>query len=194
MKGAQDRAIALSDASGFESITGKGVRGKAAGLLGVADPIKESTGDAIRALQRDGIRIVMLTGDSRTTAEAVAQKLVIDEVRAEVLPDQRLRKALQAQVKTVAMAGDGINDAPALAQAHVGIAMGTGAVTPNLAQHPAESLFAFVYNAAGVPIAAGALYLVWGLLLSPMIAAAAMSVSSVSVLTNALRLRRGEYI
>ncbi|MBM3819337.1 MAG: heavy metal translocating P-type ATPase [Acidimicrobiia bacterium] len=193
--------------------------GRPAGLLGVADPIKSSTPDAIRALHREGIRIVMLTGDSRTTARAVARALGIDDVVAEVLPDQKVEavKRLQAEGRTVAMAGDGINDAPALAQAHVGIAMGTGtdvamesaavtlvkgdlrgivrarrlsrATMRNIRQN---LFFAFVYNAAGVPIAAGVLYPVFGLLLSPMIAAAAMSFSSVSVIGNALRLRRAE--
>jgi Cu+-exporting ATPase len=194
-----------------------GVDGTPAGVLGVADPIKASTPDAIAALHREGIRIVMLTGDSRTTAEAVARSLGIDEVVAEVLPDQKVEavKRFQADGHIVAMAGDGINDAPALAQAHVGIAMGTGtdvamesaavtlvkgdlrgivrarrlsrATMKNIRQN---LFFAFVYNAAGVPIAAGVLYPVFGLLLSPMIAAAAMSFSSVSVIGNALRLRR----
>jgi len=192
------------------------VDGKAAGLIGVADPIKASTPEAIRDLHDEGIRVVMLTGDSRKTAEAVAAKLGIDQVQAEVLPDQKAAvvKQLQAEGRIVAMAGDGINDAPALAQAHVGIAMGTGtdvamesagvtlvkgdlrgivravrlsrATMRNIRQN---LFFAFVYNAAGVPIAAGVLYPVFGLLLSPMIAAAAMSFSSVSVITNALRLR-----
>ncbi len=193
------------------------VDGKAAGLIGVADPIKESTPEAIRNLHEEGIRVVMLTGDSRKTAEAVAAKLGIDQVHAEVLPEQKAEvvKQLQAEGFIVAMAGDGINDAPALAQAHVGIAMGTGtdvamesagvtlvkgdlrgivravrlsrATMRNIRQN---LFFAFIYNAAGVPIAAGVLYPVFGLLLSPMIAAAAMSFSSVSVITNALRLRR----
>jgi len=193
------------------------IDGKAAGLIGVADPIKESTSEAIRDLHNEGIKIVMLTGDSRKTAEAVAAKLNIDQVQAEVLPDQKAEvvKALQAEGRTVAMAGDGINDAPALAQAHVGIAMGTGtdvamesagitlvkgdlrgivrarrlsrATMRNIRQN---LFFAFVYNAVGIPVAAGVLYPVFGLLLSPMIAAAAMSFSSVSVITNALRLRR----
>jgi len=192
------------------------VDGKAAGLIGVADPIKESTPEAIRDLHNEGIRVVMLTGDSRKTAEAVAAKLDIDQVQAEVLPEQKAEvvKQLQAEGHIVAMAGDGINDAPALAQAHVGVAMGTGtdvamesagvtlvkgdlrgivrarrlsrATMRNIRQN---LFFAFVYNAAGVPIAAGVLYPVFGLLLSPMIAAAAMSFSSVSVITNALRLR-----
>jgi len=189
---------------------------KLAGLLGVADPIKPTTADAIRQLHEDGIRIVMLTGDSRTTAQAVADKLHIDDVFAEVLPQDKASvvKRLQSEGRFVAMAGDGINDAPALAQAHVGIAMGTGtdvamesagvtlvkgdlrgivraralsrATMSNIKQN---LFFAFVYNSIGVPIAAGVLYPFFGLLLSPMIAAAAMSFSSVSVITNALRLR-----
>jgi Cu+-exporting ATPase len=193
------------------------IEGRLAGLLGVADPIKESTFEAIRMLRRDGIRIVMLTGDSRTTAEAVARKLELDEVEAEVLPDQKVDvvKRLQAEGRIVAMAGDGINDAPALAQAHVGIAMGTGtdvamesagvtlvkgdlrgiararrlsrATMRNIRQN---LFFAFIYNALGVPVAAGVLYPVLGLLLTPMIAAAAMTFSSVSVIGNALRLRK----
>jgi P-type Cu+ transporter len=263
VKGAQSRGLSLGSASGFESVTGKGVRGrvdghevalgnrallellgaepgalaaraeslradgqtamfvavdgKAAGLVAVADPIKDSTREAIEALHRDGVRIVMLTGDSRTTAEAVAKKLGIDEVVAEVLPDQKTEKIkeLQAQGRVVAMAGDGINDAPALAQAHVGIAMGTGtdvamesagvtlvkgdlrgiararALSRQTLRNIKQNLFfAFVYNAAGVPIAAGVLYPAFGLLLDPMLAAAAMSLSSVSVVGNALRLRR----
>ena len=192
------------------------VDGKAAGLIGVADPIKATTPEAIRYLHEEGIHIVMLTGDNRKTAEAVAAKLNIDQVQAEVLPDQKAAvvKQLQAEGRIVAMAGDGINDAPALAQAHVGIAMGTGtdvamesagvtlvkgdlrgivrarrlsrATLRNIRQN---LFFAFVYNSLGVPVAAGVLYPVFGLLLSPMIAAAAMSFSSVSVITNALRLR-----
>jgi Cu+-exporting ATPase len=193
------------------------VDNKPAGLLGVADPIKESTLEAIQILHQDGIRIVMVTGDGRTTAEAVAGKLGIDEVEAEVLPEQKVDfvKRLQAEKRVVVMAGDGINDAPALAQAHVGIAMGTGtdvamesagivlvkgdlrgiararrlsrATMQNIRQN---LFFAFIYNALGVPIAAGILYPVFGLLLSPMIASAAMTFSSVSVIANALRLRR----
>jgi Cu+-exporting ATPase len=193
------------------------IDGRLAGLIGVADPIKESTPEAIDALHREGIRIVMLTGDSRTTADAVARKLAIDEVVAEVLPDQKVAviKRLQAGGRFVAMAGDGINDAPALAQAQVGIAMGTGTdvamesagVTlvkgdlrglvrarrlsrQTMANIKQNLFFAFVYNSAGVPIAAGVAYPFFGLLLSPMIAAAAMSFSSVSVIANALRLRR----
>jgi P-type Cu+ transporter len=193
------------------------IDGNAAGILGVADPIKTSTPEAIDALHEESITIVMLTGDSRTTAEAVAKKLNIDQVIAEVMPDQKAKlvKELQAKGHKVAMAGDGINDAPALAQAEVGIAMGTGtdvamesagvtlvkgdlrgiararrlsrATMRNIRQN---LFFAFVYNSLGVPVAAGALYPFFGLLLSPMIAALAMSLSSVSVITNALRLRK----
>jgi Cu+-exporting ATPase len=189
---------------------------KAAGLLAVSDPIKETTPEAIESLHREGIRIVMLTGDNKTTAEAVARKLGIDEVEANVLPEQKgeVVKRLQSEGRIVAMAGDGINDAPALAQAQVGIAMGTGtdvaiesagitlvkgdlrgiararrlsrATMRNIRQN---LFFAFIYNTLGVPIAAGLLYPVFGLLLSPMIAAAAMTFSSVSVIANALRLR-----
>ncbi len=192
------------------------VDGKVAGLLGVADPIKDGTPEALRSLHAEGVRVVMLTGDSKTTAAAVAKRLGIDEVFAEVLPDQKAAKVreLEGQGRTVAMAGDGINDAPALAQATVGIAMGTGtdiamesagvtlvrgdlrgivrarqlsrATMSNIKQN---LFFAFAYNAAGVPIAAGVLYPALGLLLSPMLAAAAMSLSSVSVIANALRLR-----
>jgi len=195
------------------------INGLACGLLGVTDPIKQSTPEAIRVLQKDGIRIVMLTGDTPATAEAVARRLGIDEVEAEVLPDQKGRviERLQAQGRVVAMAGDGINDAPALAQANVGIAMGTGTdvamesagvtlVKGDLrgivrARRLSECtmgnirqnlFFALVYNTIGVPVAAGVLYPVMGLLLSPMLAAAAMTFSSVSVISNALRLRRLE--
>jgi len=265
VKGSEDRGVRPGEASGFESFTGKGVRGTVdgrvvalgnrslmsqlgvelgaladeaealradgqtvmfvavdgapAGLVGVADPIKESTPEAIRALHREGIRVVMLTGDSRTTAEAVARKLGIDDVVAEVLPDQKVDvvKRLQGEGRFVAMAGDGINDAPALAQAQVGIAMGTGtdvamesaSVTlvkgdlrgivraRRLSRRTMRNIeqnlfFAFVYNGAGVPIAAGALYPLFGILLSPVIAAAAMSFSSLSVVGNALRLRRAD--
>lgn len=187
-----------------------------AGLIGVADPIKDSTTEAVRLLCEEGVRIVMLTGDSRTTAEAVAHKLGIAEVEAEVLPEQKghVIKRLQAAGRVVAMAGDGINDAPALAQAHVGIAMGTGTDVAmesagvtlvkgdlrgivrarKLSQGTMRNIrqnlfFAFIYNALGVPIAAGILYPIFGVLLSPMLAAAAMSFSSVSVIANALRLR-----
>ena len=261
--GAEERKLQLTNAEGFQSITGKGVKGRvessdvalgnkallddlridpgaltaqaddlrreghtvmfvaidgrAAGLLGVADPIKETTPEAIRQLHAEGLKIVMLTGDNRTTADAVAKNLGIDEVMSDVLPDQKAEKVkqLQREGRVVAMAGDGVNDAPALAQAQVGIAMGTGtdvamesagvtlvkgdlrgivrarrlsrATMGNIKQN---LFFAFVYNALGVPIAAGVLYPVFGLLLSPMIAAAAMSFSSVSVIGNALRLRR----
>ncbi len=192
---------------------------KPAGLLGVADPIKPSTREAIRLLHAEGLRLIMVTGDHRSTAEAVAKQLRIDEVKAGVLPDRkgRIVKQLQAEGHIVAMAGDGVNDAPALAQADVGIAMGTGtdvamqsagitlvkgdlrgiararrlsrATMRNIRQN---LVFAFLYNALGVPIAAGLLYPVWGLWLSPMIASAAMTFSSVSVISNALRLRRVE--
>jgi Cu+-exporting ATPase len=260
--GAVERGIGVAPATEFESVTGKGVRGRvdgravtlgnaaffrelgidlgslaapaeearregqtavfvaidgrAAGIVVVADPIKETTPEAIRSLHDEGLRIVMLTGDSRTTAEAVARRLSIDEVRAEVMPDDKAAavKQLQQEGRIVAMAGDGVNDAPALAQAQVGIAMGTGTdvamesagvtlvrgdlrrivqarrlsrrTMGNIKQN---LFFAFAYNAAGVPIAAGVLYPVFGLLLSPVIAAAAMSFSSVSVVGNALRLR-----
>ncbi len=193
------------------------VDGKVTGLLGVADPIKESTPEAIDALHKEGIRIVMLTGDNRITAEAVARKLNIDEVIAEVLPHQKseIVKRLQDEGRIVAMAGDGINDAPALAQAHVGIAMGTGTdvamesagvtlikgdlrgivrarrLSRATMRNIKQNLFwAFIYNTLGVPIAAGVLYPFSGILLSPVFAAAAMSFSSVSVVGNALRLRR----
>jgi Cu+-exporting ATPase len=192
------------------------VGGRVAGLLGVADPIKSTTPEAIRQLRAEGMWIVMLTGDSLTTAEAVAKKLGIDEVVAEVLPQEKRMhiQRLQESGRFVAMAGDGINDAPALAQAQVGIAMGTGAdiaiesADVTLLQGDLRGIvrarrlsratmrnikqnlfFAFVYNSLGVPIAAGVLYPVFGVLLSPMIAAAAMSFSSVSVISNSLRLR-----
>lgn len=201
------------------TVTFVAVDGRLAGLLGVADPVKPSTPGAVRELKRDGVRIVMLTGDSRATAQAVGDKLGIEEVFAEVLPDRKVEivRRLQNEGRFVAMAGDGINDAPALAQAQVGIAMGTGtdvamesaAVTlvkgdlggilrarklsrktmTNIRQN---LFFAFLYNTLGVPIAAGILYPSFGLLLSPVIAAAAMSLSSVSVIGNALRLRRAE--
>jgi len=193
------------------------VDGRVAGLLGVADPIKESTPEALRLLRESGVRVVMLTGDNRATAEAVARKLGITEIEAEVLPEQKIAviKRMQAEGRVVAMAGDGVNDAPALAQAHVGIAMGTGTdvamesagitlvkgdlrgivrarrLSQATMRNIRENLFfAFIYNALGVPIAAGVLYPVFGLLLSPIIASAAMSFSSVSVIFNALRLRR----
>ena len=255
----------MANADGFESITGKGVKGRIdgrgvslgnralmeilgidagalveraealraegqtvmfvaidgtlGGLVGVADPIKDSTPDAIRTLHEEGVRLVMLTGDSRTTAHAVAKKLGIDDVMAEVLPDQKADKVkrLQAEGRVVAMAGDGINDAPALAQAQVGVAMGTGTdvamesagvtlvkgdlrgivrarrLSRSTMRNIKQNLFfAFIYNTAGVPIAAGVLYPAFGLLLSPIIAAAAMSFSSLSVVGNALRLRQVE--
>jgi Cu+-exporting ATPase len=261
--GTEERKVALTSTTNFQSLTGKGVTGtvdghqvvignarlfeslgidasslmpraeelrregqtvmlvaiddRAAGLLGVADPIKPSAQEAISTLHQSGLRIVMLTGDSRATAEAVARQLGIDEVEAEVLPEKKIEKirTLQAQSHIVAMAGDGINDAPALAQADVGIAMGGGtdiamesaditllngdlrgivraqklsqATMRNIRQN---LFFAFIYNALGVPIAAGVLYPFFGLLLSPMIASAAMTFSSVSVIGNALRLRR----
>ena len=187
-----------------------------AGLLGVADPIKATTPEAIRALRAEGVNVIMLTGDSETTAQAVARKLGLDEVIAGVLPDQKAEKikALQQEGRQVAMAGDGVNDAPALAQAQVGIAMGTGTDVAmesagvtlvkgdlsgivrarNLSRATLRNIrqnlfFAFVYNALGIPVAAGVLYPTFGILLSPMLAAAAMSLSSVSVIYNALRLR-----
>jgi Cu+-exporting ATPase len=192
------------------------VDGRAAGLLGVADPIKETTAEAVKQLHDEGIRIVMLTGDTKTNAESVAKKLGLDEVIAGVLPNQKVDvvKRMQSEGRFVAMAGDGINDAPALAQAQVGIAMGTGtdvamesagvtlvkgdlrgilrarllsrATMKNIKQN---LFFAFVYNTLGIPIAAGALYPAFGILLSPIFSAAAMSFSSVSVIGNALRLR-----
>jgi Cu+-exporting ATPase len=192
---------------------------QAAGVLGVADPIKASTRDAVQALKAEGIHVVMVTGDHRDTADAVARQLGIDEVMAEVLPDQKgqIVARLKSQGRVVAMAGDGINDAPALALADVGIAMGTGTDTAiesagmtlvkgdlrgllrarRLSQATMRNirqnlLFAFLYNVIGVPIAAGALYPVWEVLLSPMIASAAMTFSSVSVISNALRLRHVE--
>ena len=191
--------------------------GKLLGLLAVSDPIKETTPQAIGALHDEGLRVVMLTGDNRVTADAVAAKLGIDQVVAEVLPDEKAAviQRFQDEGCIVAMAGDGINDAPALAQAQVGIAMGTGtdvamesagvtlvkgdlngivrarklsrATMANIKQN---LFFAFAYNALGIPVAAGVLYPFLGILLSPMIAAGAMSLSSVSVVSNALRLRR----
>ena len=195
------------------------VDGALAGLLGVADPIKASTPEAVRLLHAEGLRVIMLTGDSRTTAEAVARTLGLDDVIAEVEPAGKalVIKRLQAEGRVVAMAGDGVNDAPALAQAHVGIAMGTGTdvamesagitlvkgdlrgivrarrLSRATMRNIRQNLFwAFVYNVLGVPIAAGVLYPFFGILLSPMIASAAMSLSSVSVIGNALRLRRVE--
>lgn len=263
VKGAQEKDLDFMPVEDFESITGKGVKGrvdgkvvaignrqllkelnidpenysemagslrqkgetvmfvaidgKIAGLLGVADPIKETTLEAIKALQKENIRVVMLTGDNRTTAESVAKKLNIDDVIADVLPDKKneVIKDFQKKGNIVAMAGDGINDAPALAQANVGIAMGTGTdvaiesagitlVKGNLQgivraihlsrgtmRNIRQNLFwAFAYNALGVPLAAGVLYPFFGILLSPIIAAAAMSFSSVSVIGNALRLQK----
>jgi Cu+-exporting ATPase len=192
------------------------IDGRAAGLLAVADPIRDNAVETVRALAAEGLRVVMLTGDSETTANAVAARLGITEVHASVLPERKAEivAEMQAQRRRVAMAGDGINDAPALARADVGIAMGTGsdvaiesadvtlvkgdlrgilrarrlsrATLRNIEQN---LFFAFVYNALGVPIAAGVLYPAFGLLLDPMIAAVAMSLSSVSVIANALRLR-----
>ncbi|MCA9529996.1 MAG: copper-translocating P-type ATPase [Myxococcales bacterium] len=266
--GAEARGVTLVEPEGFDSVTGKGVRGQVdgkrvalgnaammaeegvaddaiaqaerqaeslraeaqtvmlvaidgalTGLLGVADPIKETTAEAIDALHADGLRIVMLTGDSEATARAIAKELGIDEVIAGVLPDEKAAKikALQGEGRVVAMAGDGINDAPALAQAQVGMAMGTGAdiametASVTLVKGDLRAIvrairlshatmrnikqnlfFAFVYNGLGIPVAAGVLYPVFGLLLSPMIAAAAMTFSSVSVITNALRLHKME--
>ncbi|HJL49394.1 MAG TPA: copper-translocating P-type ATPase, partial [Polyangiaceae bacterium LLY-WYZ-15_(1-7)] len=265
VEGARERGATPGEASRFEAVTGKGVKGEVdgralrignaalmeeegldldpwapraealreegrtamfvavdgvlVGLLGVADPIKETTAEAIAALRDEGLRIVVLTGDAETTARAVARELGIDEVRANVLPEDKHAavEALREEGATVAMAGDGVNDAPALARAHVGIAMGTGtdvamesagvtlvkgdlrgivrarklskATMANIRQN---LLFAFGYNSLGVPVAAGVLYPFFGVLLSPMIAAAAMSFSSVSVIGNALRLRRKE--
>jgi Cu+-exporting ATPase len=200
-----------------ETVMLAAIDGRPAGLLAVADPIKPSTEEAIRGLHDEGLRVVMLTGDSRATAEAVARRLGIDEVVAEVLPAEKSEtiRRLRGEGRVVAMAGDGINDAPALAAADVGVAMGTGtdvamesagvtlvkgdlrgllrarrlsrATLRNIRQN---LFFAFAYNALGIPIAAGALYPALGLLLSPMMASAAMSLSSVSVISNALRLRR----
>ncbi|MFI5077389.1 MAG: heavy metal translocating P-type ATPase, partial [Vicinamibacteria bacterium] len=200
-----------------ETVMFVAIDGAAAGLIGVADPVKATTSEAIRALHAEGLRIVMLTGDSRVTADAVARRVGIDDVEAEVLPEQKAAvvKRLQGEGRRVAMAGDGINDAPALAQADVGVAMGTGtdvameSAGVTLVQGDLRGLvrarrlsratmrnirqnlfFAFVYNVLGVPIAAGLLYPVFGWLLSPIIASAAMTFSSVSVIANALRLRR----
>ncbi|HVS11804.1 MAG TPA: copper-translocating P-type ATPase, partial [Planctomycetota bacterium] len=264
VEAARERGLALGEAAGFESRTGKGVLGRAgerevaignralleelgiqigkvasraeelreggtvmlvaidrrpAGILAVRDPVKASTPEALRILREEGVRVVMVTGDARATAEAVARELAIEELEAEVLPEEKERivRRLQGEGQIVAMAGDGINDAPALARADVGIAMGTGtdvaiesagvtlvkgdlraiararrlsrATLRNIRQN---LFFAFAYNALGIPIAAGVLYPVAGLLLSPMIAAAAMTFSSVSVIANALRLRRAE--
>jgi len=193
------------------------VDGKITGMIGVTDPMKESTPETVRNLHRDNVRIVMLTGDNSTTAQAVAKKLGIDEVKAEVLPETKgdLIKQLQKESHIVAMAGDGINDAPALAQANVGIAMGTGtdvalkaagitlvkgdlrgifrarALSRATMKNIRQNLFlAFIYNTLGIPVAAGVLYPFFGWLLNPMIAGAAMTFSSVSVILNALRLRK----
>ncbi len=193
-----------------------GIDGSVAGVIGIADPIKATTPEAIRGLQAGGVKVIMLTGDNRVTAEAIARRLGLTDVEADVLPDQKsaVVAKLRSEGRVVAMAGDGVNDAPALAAADVGIAMGTGtdvaiesagitvlngdltgivratrlsrAVMANIRQN---LFFAFIYNVAGIPIAAGALYPVFGTLLSPMIAAAAMAASSVSVIGNALRLR-----
>ena len=192
------------------------IDGKAAGIVAVADPIKETTAGAIKALHDLGLRIIMATGDNERTAKAVAASLGIDEVRAGILPEgkAKLVEELRRKGARVAMAGDGVNDAPALAAADVGLAMGTGADVAvesagitllkgdltgivrarRLAEATIRNIkqnlfFAFVYNGIGVPVAAGVLYPVFGVLLSPMIAAAAMSLSSVSVISNALRLR-----
>ena len=192
------------------------IDGRAAGAIAVADPVKASTPAALAALARDGIRLVMLTGDGRATAEAVAKRLGIDEVQAEILPEDKAKVVarLRSEGRVVAMAGDGVNDAPALAAADVGIAMGTGtdvaleaagvtliggdlggiararalsrATVRNIRQN---LFFAFVYNVLGIPVAAGALYPAFGWMLSPAIASAAMALSSVSVIGNALRLR-----
>jgi len=216
---ATEQADARADAFRGEGKTAMyvAVDGALAGLVAVADPIKATTEGAIRALHEQGLRVIMATGDNQRTAEAVAKRLGIDEVRAGVLPADKkaLIDELRAQGHSIAMAGDGVNDAPALAAADVGIAMGTGAdvavesagltllggdltgivrarklAKATLRNIKQNLFFAFVYNAAGVPVAAGVLYPVFGVLLSPMIAAAAMSLSSVSVIANALRLRR----
>jgi Cu+-exporting ATPase len=263
VRGAEDRGVTIAEVEQFQSVTGKGVKGRvggrdvalgnralladlgidpgaldaradelradgstvmfvavdnrAAGLLAVADPIKASTPEAIASLKADGVRLIMVTGDNKTTAQAVARKLGIDDVIADVLPEQKVAVVvrLQAEGRTVAMAGDGVNDAPALAKAQVGIAMGTGtdvameSAGVTLVQGDLRAIararslsrltmrnikqnlfFAFIYNGAGVPVAAGVLYPAFGLLLSPVFAAAAMSLSSASVIANALRLRR----
>jgi Cu+-exporting ATPase len=220
----RDQAFLNQLAAGAELLRREGctvmfvvVDGKPAGLIAVADPIKESSRATISSLKETGIRVVMVTGDSRTTAEAVARNLGIDDVRAEVSPDKKheVVQQLQRDGKVVAMAGDGINDAPALAQADVGIAMGSGAdiaiqsadivlvkgdlrgivrarlLSRAVMKNVRQNLFlAFAYNIVGIPVAAGVLYPVTGLLLNPMIASAAMTFSSVSVIGNALRLRR----
>ncbi len=214
-----DTILAAADAQrkDGQTVMFVAIDGRLAGLVGVADPIKASTPEALRMLKDDGVKIVLLTGDNQITAAAVASKLGIDQVEAEVMPDQKAAvvKRLQSEGRIVAMAGDGINDAPALAQAHVGIAMGTGtdvamesagitlvkgdlrgiAKARRLSRSTMRNIrqnlfFAFVYNVLGIPIAAGVLYPAFALLLNPIIASAAMSLSSVSVITNALRLRR----
>jgi Cu+-exporting ATPase len=216
---ASEKLVKIADdlRSDGQTVMMLAINDKAAGLLGVADPIKQNTSEAIQELHEQGIRIVMLTGDNQKTAQVVGSKLEIDQVYADVLPEDKSRivNQLQDEGRIVAMAGDGINDAPALAQAHVGIAMGTGTdiamesagvtlvkgdlrgifraikLSRTTMQNIRQNLFfAFIYNAAGVPIAAGVLYPFIGLLLSPMIAAAAMSLSSVSVIANALRLKQ----
>jgi Cu+-exporting ATPase len=214
-KFSSDEALALRDRG--ETVMLVAIDNRPAGFISVADPVKASTAEAIALLHKENIRIMMLTGDNRVTAQAVARVLSVDSVAAEVLPEQKAQtiKNLQAEGRIVAMAGDGVNDAPALAQAQVGIAMGTGtdvamqsagitlvqgdlrgiarartlsrATLRNIRQN---LFFAFIYNALGVPIAAGVLYPVFGWALSPMIASAAMTFSSVSVILNALRLRR----
>ncbi|HEY6220911.1 MAG TPA: copper-translocating P-type ATPase, partial [Candidatus Eisenbacteria bacterium] len=213
----QGKADALR--SGGQTVVFVAFQAKAVGLLGIADPVREDAGEAIEALRREGVHIVMLTGDERRTADAVARRLGIDEVIAQVLPEEKAAvvKRLQSGGRTVAMAGDGVNDAPALAQADVGIAMGTGtdvamesadvtlvkghlrgiARARRLSRLTMRNIkqnlfFAFFYNALGVPIAAGALYPALGVLLSPIVAAAAMSLSSVTVVVNALRLGRAK--
>jgi len=213
----EQRAEALREKA--KTVVWVGVGTELAGILAIADPIKESSAAAIRTLHEMGLKIIMCTGDNRATAEAVARELGIDEVHAEVMPQDKIEliRKLKQQGAVVAMAGDGINDAPALAAADVGIAMGTGtdiaigsaaitlvkgdllaiaksirlsrAVMRNIRQN---LFFAFIYNAVGVPLAAGVLYPFFGILLSPMIAGAAMSFSSVSVIMNALRLRKTE--
>ncbi|HEY9549335.1 MAG TPA: HAD-IC family P-type ATPase, partial [Kiloniellaceae bacterium] len=217
LDGSQAQAVADARRDQGETVMFVVVEGRLAGLVSVADPVKETTPAALQALHAEGLRIVMVTGDNERTARAVAGRLGIDEIRADVLPEDKARiiEELQAAGAKVAMAGDGVNDAPALAQADVGIAMGTGADVAiesagitlvkgdltgivrarRLSQATLRNIrqnlfFAFVYNAAGVPIAAGVLYPFFGILLSPMIAAAAMSLSSVSVVGNALRLRK----
>jgi Cu+-exporting ATPase len=215
--GLEERANSLE--AGGQTVMFVALEGKPAGLIAVADPVKPAAAEAIEQLHQQKIRLVMLTGDSRATAEAVARKLGIDEVHAGVLPDQKseIVKQLQKEGRMVAMAGDGVNDAPALAQADVGIAMGPGTDVAmesasitllrgdlrgitrarNLSRATMRNIrqnlfFAFVYNSLGIPIAAGALYPLFGLLLSPIFASAAMTFSSVSVITNALRLRHAD--